>query len=53
MKKRIAIILMAIALLFVCCGKFEETKLVYNSFSADEEWEIDTLENASRNLCMI
>lgn len=53
MKKRIAIILIAITLLFVGCGKIEETKLVYNRFSVDEEWEIDTLENASRNLCMI
>lgn len=53
MKKRIAIILMAIALLFVGCGKIEETKLVYNNYFPEEDWEIDVLGNASRSLGML
>ena len=53
MKKRIAIILMAIALLFVGCGKIEETKLVYKNYLSDGEWEIDILGNASRDLGML
>ena len=53
MKKRIIIIFMALTLLFVGCGKMEETKLVYKNYFPDEDWEIDILGNASRSLGML
>lgn len=53
MKKRIIIIFMAITLLFVGCGKIEETKLVYKNYFSNDEWEIDVLGNASKDLGML
>ena len=53
MKKRIVIIFMALTLLFVGCGKIEETKLVYKNYFPEEDWEIDVLGNASRSLGML